>query len=122
MPSEKDVMKLGKAMFDMFADMEDIMTEQQSLSDADKEYAPLFTMIDAIAKKLDISDADEDANLLDVIVERIGEAYGTYLKLIGAASRAAEASKTMQPLHQMLETLSSPFKELIVKANEYKNP
>lgn len=122
MPSEKDVMRLGKAMFDIFADMEDMMTEQQSLSEKDKEYAPLFTMIDAIAKKLDISDVEDESTLLDVIVERVGEAYGTYLKLIGASARAAEASKTMQPLHEMLESISTPFKQLITRANEYKNP
>lgn len=119
MASIADMRKLASSMADMHEEFESLLEDAADLPRGDDT---TYAMIEAVIKKLDISNAQESSERdgLAAIANRVGEAYGTYIKLLGISNRSVEAKESALALtvHKTLESLSDSFKDLVTLAGK----
>lgn len=111
----------AKTMADMHmtfeADVQDLVDD---LNEDERE--TVAPMVKNILNKLDMRlvKAGEDGDELEKIAQRVGAAYGTFIKLIGITNRLTEgpAAKRASDLHSALEKVSTNFKKLVQFASD----
>lgn len=99
------------------SDVQDLV---EDLNEDERE--TVAPMVKNILNKLDMRlvKSSEDGDELDKIAQRVGAAYGTFIKLIGITNRLNEgqSAKRAGDLHAALEKTSTSFKKLVQFASD----
>jgi hypothetical protein len=109
-----------QSLFDLFSAIEDLLVDLTTPkgNPVNKDNEALVGMLQSINKLLDLSNAKEDSekDMLAKINERVGKAYGVYIKVLKMTSE--KATKDHDYINKTLTGLSDSFKKLLSDLNE----
>lgn len=113
---------LVESLMDIFTDLEDVIAVFADTRSSNESVKTMLSMLQGMRDKLDLSNVRErqDQSLNEVLAERIGQAYGIFIKLLGMADRAKSEHKDIAYLHGELESMGASLKKLIQDVSELK--
>lgn len=115
----KKLENVTQLMFDIYSSIEDIVVDLTNGSGKiiRKSNESLVGMMQSITKLLDMSNAKEDSekDALQKINERVGKAYGIYIKVLKMTSE--ESTKDHKYISKSFKGLSDDFKKLLSDLN-----
>lgn len=113
---------LVESLMDVFTDLEDVISVFADTRSSNDSVKTMLDMLHSMRDKLDLSNVRErsEQSLNEVLAERIGQAYGIYVKLLGMANRAKAEHKDIAYLHGELESMGASLKQIIKSVSELK--
>ena len=118
--SKAKIELVTQSLFDLYTEMEDILVDLTSAKGEalNKSDESVVGMIQSISKLLNLSNAKEDTekDMLAKINERVGKAYGVYIKVLKMTSE--QSTKNHDYVNKTFKGLSDSFKKLLSDLNE----
>lgn len=107
----------AQRLFDIHATIEDLVAE---ITDGEgnpksKVMESYVGILQSLLRLVDVSNAQEDENMgaWDKIKDRLGKAYGIYLKLLGISNANKDKNKDIENINSTLGGLSDKFKTVL---------
>ena len=115
----KKLENVTQLMYDIYSTVEDLYMDLTNTSGKSlkKSNESLVGMLTAVSNLLNMSNANADSekDALQKINERVGKAYGVYIKMLKMTSE--ESTKDHKYISKSLKGLSDDFKKLLSDLN-----